>query len=162
MDKAIIFDTETTGLDDPEIIEAAYVAPASIYNPQIFLFDFVKRYKPSKPISLSAMGIHHIMDEDLVDCDPSSSFSLPSDIDYLIGHNIDFDWKAAGEPQVKRICTLALSRFFYPGIDSHTLSAMIYFLERKSARGRLQGKAHSALTDVLLCAAILDHIVKKN
>ncbi|MBP9871265.1 MAG: DUF3820 family protein [Nitrosomonas sp.] len=161
MAKAIIFDTETTGINDPEIIEAAWIEPMFSLRSDKIANSFYGRFKPSKPISLSAMAVHHIMDEDLENCPPSSSFSLPDDIDYLIGHNIDFDWCAAGKPEVKRICTLALSRHLWPELESHTQSAMIYFLERDSARRLLQGKAHSAFEDVLNCLIILGHIVKK-
>jgi len=163
MSKAIIFDTETTGITDPEIIEAAWVEPHSVKG---FMINeskstFYSRFKPSKPISLSAMAVHHIKDEDLDNCEPSSSFSLPDDVDYLIGHNVDFDWAAAGKPDVKRICTLALSRYLWPELESHNQSAMLYFLERDHAREFLEGKAHSALHDVQNCMIILEHIVSK-
>ncbi|PSJ15738.1 DUF3820 family protein, partial [Nitrosomonas supralitoralis] len=92
---------------------------------------------------------------------PSCSFALPADVDYLIGHNVDFDWMAAGKPNIKRICTLALSRYLWPELDSHNQSVMIYFLARNEARERLQGKAHSAVSDVINCMLILKHIVKK-
>jgi exodeoxyribonuclease X len=163
MSKAIIFDTETTGIVDPEIIEAAWIEPMFFkYLTYDKIVDsFLGRYKPSKSISLSAMSVHHIMDEDLVECPPSSTFNLPDDIDYLIGHNVDFDWSAAGKPVVNRICTLALSRHLWPELDSHSQSAMLYFLERESARDGLRGKAHSALHDVKNCLIILSHIVGK-
>lgn len=161
--KAIIFDTETTGIVDPEIIEAAWIEPMFIdyLSSEKIADSFHGRYKPSKPISLSAMSVHHIMDEDLEGCLPSSSFSLPDDIDYLIGHNIDFDWGAAGKPVVNRICTLALSRYLWPELDSHSQSSMLYYLERKNARELLRGKAHSAADDVHNCVIILSHIVRK-
>jgi len=163
MSKAIIFDTETTGITEPEIIEAAWIEPMFIdhLTGDKIANQFHGRYKPSKPISLSAMSVHHIMDEDLEGCLPSSSFSLPDDVDYLIGHNVDFDWAAAGKPDVKRICTLALSRYLWPELESHNQSVMIYFLERDHAREFLEGKAHSALHDVQNCMIILEHIVSK-
>lgn len=163
MTKAIIFDTETTGLNEPEIIEAAWIEPHSIdgFIDHEIKSSFHGRFKPSKRISLSAMAVHHIMDEDLEHCKPSSSFSLPDDIDYLIGHNVDFDWNAAGKPVVNRICTLALSRYLWPELESHNQSAMLYFLERESARKLLRGKAHSAEDDVYNCMLILKHIVEK-
>ena len=163
MSKAIIFDTETTGIVDPEIIEAAWIEPMFIdhLTTDKIADSFYGRYKPSKRISLSAMSVHHIMDEDLENCPPSSTFALPDDIDYLIGHNIDFDWSAAGKPVVNRICTFALSRHLWPELDSHNQSAMLYFLERESARDGLRGKAHSALQDVKNCLIILAHIIDK-
>ena len=154
----LIIDTETTGVVEPEPIEIAWAMINDIET-LAGVKKFEARYKPTKAISLGAMSTHHIMDEDLVDCDPSGSFSLPEGAAYLIGHNVDFDWKVIGSPEVKRICTLALSRDLYPGIDSHTLAAMFYHLERDSARFRLEN-AHSAFTDVMLCRDILKHIVK--
>ena len=100
------------------------------------------------------------MDEDLVDCPPHIDFALSTEVLYLIGHNIDYDYKVIGEPPVKRICTLALSRYLWPELDAHRQSAMLYHLERETARDRLKG-AHSASCDVENCLVILGHIVVK-
>ena len=157
--KTIIFDTEATDLKKPVLIEAAWVEleslePYSITNP------FEQRYNPGKPISLGALATHHIMDEELVDCPPAASFTLPSDVDYVIGHNVDFDWEVIGKPDIKRICTLALARKVWPDLDSHNQSALLYHLERATAREQLRN-AHSALTDVGICAAILKHLCQQ-
>ncbi len=157
--KTIIFDTEATDLKKPVLIEAAWVEleslePYSVTNP------FEQRYNPGKPISLGALATHHIMDEELVDCPPAASFTLPSDVDYVIGHNVDFDWEVIGKPDIKRICTLALARKVWPDLDSHNQSALLYHLERATAREQLRN-AHSALTDVSICAAILKHICQQ-
>lgn len=154
---AIIFDTETTDVDAPEIVEAAWIGMDDSLDR---VDQYCERFKPSKAISLGAMAVHHIMDEDVADCPPSSSFALPAGTVYLIGHNIDFDWRAIGEPPVKRICTLALSRSLWPQADSHTLSAMAYLLERERARELLRN-AHSALADCDTCHIVLGHIVAK-
>ena len=157
--KTIIFDTEATDLKQPVLIEAAWVEleslePYSVTNP------FEQRYNPGKPISLGALATHHIMDEELVDCPPAASFTLPSDVDYVIGHNVDFDWEVIGKPDIKRICTLALARKVWPDLDSHNQSALLYHLERATAREQLRN-AHSALTDVGICAAILKHLCQQ-
>ena len=156
MIKTIIFDTEATGIKEPILIEAAWVELESL-DPLAVIRPFEKRYNPGKPITLGALATHHIMDEELVDCPPASSFALPDDVDYIIGHNIDFDWEVIGKPEVKRICTLALARKIWPDLDSHNQSALLYHLERKSARLQLRN-AHSALIDVGICAVILNHI----
>ena len=159
MSKSIIFDTEATGIKEPVLIEAAWLELASI-EPFIVTNPFVQRYNPGKPITLGALATHHIMDEELVDCPPASSFRLPDDVSYIIGHNVDFDWEVIGKPEIKRICTLALARKLWPNLDSHTQSALLYYLERNSAREQLRN-AHSALTDVGICAVILDHICQQ-
>ncbi|ORJ61337.1 putative quorum-sensing-regulated virulence factor [Geothermobacter hydrogeniphilus] len=153
-----IFDTETTNTTNPEVIEAAWVEILDLKALPVGR-KFCERYRPEGRISLGAMATHHIMDEDLVYCEPSSTFKLPAEVNYLIGHNIDFDWKVAGCPNVKRICTLALARDLYPEADSHTLSAMLYLLDRPNARDKLRS-AHSALTDVLVCRDVLAAMLK--
>jgi exodeoxyribonuclease X len=159
MSKSIIFDTEATGIKEPVLIEAAWIELASI-DPFTVTNPFVQRYNPGKPITLGALATHHIMDEELVDCPSASSFKLPDDVSYIIGHNVDFDWEVIGKPEIKRICTLALARKIWPDLDSHTQSALLYYLERNSAREQLRN-AHSALTDVGICAVILDHICQQ-
>jgi exodeoxyribonuclease X len=159
MPTAIIFDTEATGIHDPVIIEAAWLELDTV-APFTLGPAFVQRYNPGKPISLGALATHHILDEELTDCPPASAFALPSGLKYLIGHNIDFDWQAIGSPEIKRICTLALSRRAWPEIDSHSQSALLYFLERSTARERLRN-AHSAQADVEICATILKHVCEE-
>lgn len=156
--ETIIFDAETTGLKEPEIVEVAWLyikSPLALEGTG----KFEQRYKPSKSTDLGALATHHIMDEDLIDMPDSSTFRLPENISYMVGHNVDFDWKVAGSPRIKRICTLALSRYLFPGIDSHSQSAMLYLLERQTARENLK-KAHSALADVMNCRSVLANLVK--
>ena len=157
--KTIIFDTEATGIKEPVLIEAAWVELASL-EPFAVTNPFEQRYNPGKPISLGALATHHIMDEELVDCPPAASFTLPSDVEFVIGHNVDFDWEVIGKPDIKRICTLALARKVWPDLDSHNQSALLYHLERATAREQLRN-AHSALTDVGICAAILKHLCQQ-
>lgn len=156
MPQAIIFDTETTGLDAPEVIEAAWLEVTSL-SPLTLGESFEQRYKPSKPIGLAALATHHILDEELADCASSSTFRLPKDLEYLIGHNIDFDWVVAGSPEVRRICTLNLARAVWPELESHKQGALLYLLDRPNARKRLKN-AHSAGADIRICATLLEHI----
>jgi exodeoxyribonuclease X len=156
---AVILDTETTGTEDPEVIETAWLS-IDIAGKNSEPGGEVSRWRPSKPISLGALATHHILDEDLVGCRPSSDFRLPVGVDYLIGHNIDFDWRAIGEPPVKRIDVCAMCRALWPEADSHSQSAMLYMLERQSARERLRN-AHSAGHDVKNCQAVLQHVLVK-
>lgn len=156
---AIVIDTETTGLDEPQPVEIAWFGlegPTAIAStaPQMFCC----RYKPTKPIALGALATHHIMDESLVDCEPHSSFRLPEGTRYLIGHNVDFDWLAIGKPEVKRIDTCAFSRKLWPKADSHSLGAMLYLHERAEASSYLRN-SHSASIDAFNCLRLLRHIL---
>ena len=159
MTQVLVFDTETTGKTEPQIIEAAWIrltgTPAQA-KPDLW---FCRRYKPSRPIELGAMATHHIMAEDLEECAPSSEFSLPSGVDYIVGHNIDYDWEVAGKPEIRRICTLALCRATWPDLDAYNQTAMLYHLERNKARQWSQN-AHSASVDVENCLVVLEHVIK--
>lgn len=156
----LVFDTETTGLDSPEVIEAAWL---EVESPQdLHVKDsFYARYRPEGAISYGAMATHHILPEDLEGCPPSREFRLPEGVEYLIGHNVDFDWEVAGRPQVRRICTLAMARRVWPGLDSHKQEALCYMLAPNKGvmRKRLRS-AHSAVVDVELCLEILETILQ--
>ena len=156
MTKAVIFDTETTGRKDPIIIEGAWLELKSV-DPFKLGLSFCQRYNPGKPIELGALATHHIYDEELIQCPPAKSFSLPNDVEYIIGHNIDYDWNVIDQPNIRRICTLALARKVWNSIDAYSQSALLYFIDRDNARDILK-KAHSAETDVRICATILEKI----
>jgi exodeoxyribonuclease X len=155
----LIFDTEATGLNDPHAIEAAWL---KVPDPNTLTptEEFLQRYNPGKPIDLGALATHHIMDEDLTDCPSYTEFRLPQGIEYLIGYNVDYDWRVVGEPDIRRICVMALSRHFFPRLDSYSQSAVLYHLERHRARELLKA-AHSAMADVQNCLLILRHVLTK-
>jgi len=154
---ACIFDSETTGLNDPQLVEAAYLYLGGIQGVPV-LSEFLQRYKPGKPIELGALATSHILDEELVDCAPHTEFQLPGNIQYMIGHNVDYDWGVIGKPDIKRICTRALSAKLWPDADSHTQSAMIYLHYRREATSLLRN-AHAALDDVKNCRLLLVKIL---
>lgn len=154
---AIIFDSETTGFKDPQMVEGAYLKLADIQTLEV-VEEFLQRYKADKPIELGALATSHIYDEELADCPPHTDFALPAGTTYIIGHNVDYDWGVIGRPDVKRICTQALSRALWPDADSHSQSAMIYLHYREHARGLLQN-AHAALDDVHNCRRLLVKIL---
>lgn len=149
-----IIDTETTGLNEPEVIELAYQRIDSLDPAGLYAALTLKCYLPSKPIELGAMATHHITLEMLQGYPPSSEASLPPDAEYIIGHNVDFDWKALGSPPSKRICTQALAQMLYPGLDSYSLGALMYHLKPNIARDKLKD-AHTAAADVMNCQLIL-------
>lgn len=155
---AIILDSETTGFKDPQMIEGAWLKLDSVTSLNI-VEQFLQRYKPSKAIELGALATSHILDEELVDCPPHTDFTLPFGTQYIIGHNVDYDWDVIGKPDVKRICTQALSRALWPDADSHSQSAMIYKHYRSEARQMLHG-AHAALDDVKNCRLLLVKILE--
>jgi exodeoxyribonuclease X len=149
----ILFDVETTGAGEgAEIIEAAVAEvtmPAGETPYLIALGDVrVQRYKPTKPIDLGALAAHHILEAELTNEPPASTFALPAETKLMIGHNIDFDWKMAGSPPIHRVCTLALARSVWPTLDTYSQGALLYhLLPHHVAREKLV-TAHNAETDV--------------
>ena len=155
-----LIDTETTGTKDPQVIQLAWMRLT--FNGGYIVEDgtFNRFYRPSKEIELGALSTHHISLLDLVDCDPSDTAKLPQDAEYVIGHNVDFDWKALGQPNVKRICTEALARSLWPNLDSHKLGACLYHVNPEDAKAMLKN-AHDAEADCCACLSLLFSIVER-
>jgi exodeoxyribonuclease X len=159
MANTYIFDTETTGKIDPVVVEAAWVKIDS-FSPLVTSSSFNQRYNPGKKNEYGALAIHNILDEELLDCPPASEFQLPDDAKFIVGHNVDYDWNVINQPNIKRICTLALARRVWPELDSYNQSALIYFIEGRNARDKLIN-SHSALADVKNCEILLRAICNK-
>jgi len=146
-----IIDTETNGAEKPEVIELAYAEPGKAAA--------VARFRPQVPSTWGALAVHHILPEDLEFCIPSTEAKLPP-CQYIIGHNVDYDWDALGRPPVKRICTLAIARFLYPTLESHKLGALYYMLRGATEQTRSALRdAHSAAADVYFCEFILQRML---
>lgn len=164
--QAIILDTETHTLNG-QPIEVAY-APVQITDGKLSLDKsriFDQLYSVDEPISYAAMAVHHILESDIADQPHFTSFSLPEETTYIIGHNIDYDILAIQKcgvdtSSIKAICTLALARLVWPGAEAHNISALIYMISKGSAKARdMIKKAHRADMDIILTANILMHVV---
>jgi exodeoxyribonuclease X len=157
---AYLIDTETTD-SDPEKAEVIELAIKPFDNIHKYVTG-KRRFKSVRATSTyGALATHHILPEELNDCLPSSHAALPADASYIIGHNVDFDWRVLGSPPVRRICTLAMARAIWPALDSHKLGALVYFLNgvTRETKNLLQG-AHSADADVDLCHIVLNGILQ--
>ncbi|WP_218689619.1 3'-5' exonuclease [Psychrobacter sp. BF1] len=121
-----------------------------------------KRFNPLKEISLGSMAISHICDEDVSHEPPHTDFRLPSSVEYLIGHNIDFDMqvlKNAGvthEP--KSICTNAMANYLLPTLESHKLVSLLYHFHRDIARAQAKN-AHAAIADIYFTELVLISLI---
>lgn len=164
--QAIILDTETHTLNG-QPIEIAY-APIHVEQGKLTLDKsklFDQLYSVDEPISFAAMAVHHILESDLINQPHYSNFSLPSDTQYIIGHNVDYDIRAiekcgVNTSAIKAICTLALARRVWPDAEAHNISALIYMISKGSEKAReMIKKAHRADMDIILTANILMHIV---
>ena len=165
--QAIILDTVTHTLNGLPI-EIAY-APIQLDQGKLSLdreqiFDQLYSIGEEK-ISYASMAVHHILESDLVGQPDFSTFKLPTDTIYMIGHNIDYDIRAIQQcgvdtSHIKAICTLALARLVWPDAEAHNISALIYQISKGSEKARTMLKgAHRADADIILTANILMHII---
>jgi exodeoxyribonuclease X len=136
---AFILDTETDAKTDPRPLQVAYIdlASGAVFN---------KKYSTGRKICRATMAVHHISDEDVADCPRFNLDELPH-FDYMIGHNIDYDWRVIGEPEVKRICTYALSKTHFPEFTGQSLGSCVYHLLPADEARALTKEAHDALAD---------------
>lgn len=158
-----ILDTETTGLIEPHMTEAAY-SIVDIINGQVTVLQAPrsKRFNPLKAISLGSMATSHICDEDVANETPHTAFKLPTSVQYLIGHNIDFDMqvlKNAGVTHTpKLICTQAMASHLLPTLDSHKLVSLLYYFHRDVARAQARD-AHAAIADIYFTQLVLGSLI---
>lgn len=159
---ACIIDTETTGLHEPRPVQICMVmtdTPAQLLDQSIGLTYTNLHYNPGKPIELPAMATHLIHDEDVANAPPYTDFRLPEGTPCLIGHNVDFDWRVLGEPEVKRICTLALARRIWPDLPSHKLRVLLYFAVGPTEAREMVRRAHTADADVEMLVRVLRRLL---
>jgi exodeoxyribonuclease X len=169
--KAFIFDTETTDKDKPEVIEAAMLelelqtlsngtaCPSTVLTVGR---EWEQRYGYAGAMSWGAVATHHILPEELVGMPPFHPQVLAGLPRYMIGHNIDFDWKAVGCPDVKRVDTMVLARHLWPTMPDHKQGTLLYALwpDKAEVRAWLRN-AHSALADVRMNHTLLSLIVRE-
>lgn len=166
--KAIVLDTETSGLKDAGVCEIGWfeLAPDATVIEQVeSLID------PERPITPSASSVHGIVDED-VENSPTLEefFSLDSDGCYgkrlvgdpviFCGHKTAFDLPFVQpyiDGPVLEICTLRWFRSLYPFSDSHTLGTAVYSL----GLPRDHRNAHRVLSDVTDAYNLLLHIMQR-
>lgn len=158
-DLAVILDVETTGLHEPQVIELAESGPLEFGDHITEGMCAVSRFKPTKAIEPGAMATHRIIAEDLEHCRPWVPWQPAAEVGYLVGHAIDSDWSALGQPPLKRICTLAIAKRVWSGFASFKLSTLMFELYEAKIARELTENAHEAEQDVYLTGLLLDHLL---
>lgn len=171
----VILDTETSGkgpgskvIESARMVLAATPLEFSRIKPEDSYMDSKLYGLPDGAhIDLGAMVAHGIADEDIAGLAPFQGFDYHGK--FVVGHHVDFDVDVTGYHGASRICTLALSRWLWPHLDSHTQGAVLIhigLLFKKGAKWgiELNKGAHRAAHDVLNCSRILKamiHIMAK-
>lgn len=165
--RALICDTETTGRDPGEVIELAYMDYPPVLEPELKITgrDMAVtgiacfRFKPEAGSTFKAKSVHNIPDAALEGCPPSAAvldWLLGSgDVDYLIGHNVSYDWEQLGKPETRLICTYRLSKAIWQDDEGHSLLAMVYRLFGDADGVAASKLAHGAAFDVFTCYRVL-------
>jgi len=186
----IALDTETTGLKNhtihghPQVVELATIPLNSDFQNLVFIskiekeYSFLKlvdellakgtvnRYRPTMDIDRRATEVHGIMFKDLLGCPKSEDLKLPENTRFIVGHNIQYDYRCLGKPEdIRRFCTLTLARKldkkFGIGFPNHKLDTLILYFYGEMARDLIEN-SHQALTDtvkvILLLAKLLQYI----
>lgn len=150
-----VVDTETCDFDSGIVEIASIDLNGTEIDRNSQQSNFVN---PQKPISVSAMSIHHITDEMV------ANSPLIDDVigdykgaDYLVAHNAEFDKRMMPEMDAPFICTLKLARRLYPELESHSNQYLRYALKLDvDVPDSLH--AHRALYDCIVTASLFKRI----
>ncbi|WP_296404912.1 DUF3820 family protein [Psychrobacter sp.] len=140
---ALVIDTETDQGRNPRPIQVATIEVHTGH-------EWMSYFNSGRPISPFVTKIHGITDEDVegLDSFDLEKFELS---DYLIGHNVRFDWGVIGRPKVKLICTVRLARVAFPEWHRYSQSLCIEQLIGKEEAAEMTAAAHDALGDARMC-----------
>ena len=113
-------------------------------------YEWMSYFNSGRPISPFVTRIHGITDDDVVGLErfDLQRFEVS---DYLIGHNVRFDWKVIGRPAAKLICTVRLARVAFPEWVRYSQSKCIEQLIGVEAASEMTAAAHDALGDARMC-----------
>jgi exodeoxyribonuclease X len=177
--QVFIADSETTGLVDPQACEIGWLhvqdtltefKQAVVTDPIAFLSDnsyflsvYEQRFRPTKAIELQASKVTGIYMKDVLHCPSITTFEFPKSVKYMIGHNIAYDHRVFGKPDVKLICTKELAQLVFPkdkGLKSHKLTTIIEWLYPEDG-ATLVANAHGAVLDCKLVYLVLLKVLEK-
>ncbi|MBI6550695.1 exodeoxyribonuclease X [Xenorhabdus sp. VLS] len=150
-----VVDTETCDMESGIVEIASIDVMDDIINHLERQSHFVN---PQKPISISAMAIHHITDEMVINSPLIDEvIGQYKGADFLVAHNAAFDSRMMPEMDVPFICTLKLAKRLWPDMESHSNQYLRYAL-RLDVHVPDGLHAHRALYDCIVTAALFKRI----
>lgn len=180
MSKLIIFDTETTGLNEEDRIIQIGAIISELGNPNYFEVAYNELCSSEIPIKIEAMSTHGIRQNDIKN-KPSYNETkfkirldeLNNNENYLIAHNLDFDLtmlkKEGFQNKFKLIDTLQCAKHLFEigeeingyKLPNHKLQTFRYMMfsheeeETEAGKYGVEIKAHDAIGDVVILKMFL-------
>ncbi len=149
----LILDCETTGLDNPGVVEIAWIEVDKDLN---VIAEFDSLVNPEKEITAGAEGVHGISQE-MVENEPViGDLRFPDREVVLLVHNISFD-RPLVDPYMNVVAgcdTLTLARRMLPNCENHQLSTLQAYCELPKTI------AHRAPGDCRTVLALLEYLVE--
>ena len=187
MSKLIIFDTETTGLEDEDkIIQVGAIVSDLKDAADIKVYDELCAAKDGVSIKIEAMATHGIREEQIkgkplfIETDFMKELTLlNSEENYLIAHNLDFDLKMLEKEgfknKLKLIDTLQCAKHLFEigekingyKLPNHQLQTYRYIMfsqkqeNMEAEKLGVEIKAHEAIGDVVILRMFLRELYKK-
>jgi exodeoxyribonuclease X len=159
----IVIDTETTGMGDKdEVVEIAAIRTPTEGQRTVFFSALVK---PTVPIGLEAMSIHHITNEMVAReaCLAEVLEFMPlGGQEYIAAHNAEFDKRYLPQLRdMKWICTWRCASHIWPDAPGHSNQILRYWLGITLPDWIIKGYApHRALYDAYTTALILEKMLE--
>ena len=183
MSKLIIFDTETTGLEENDRIIQVGAIIVDLKDKNAIEPPYNELCQCNIPIKIEAMATHGIREEEILEKPlyKDTKFKqrldeLNSEENFLIAHNLDFDLnmlnKEGFQNQCKLIDTLQCAMHLYKAGDevegyilpNHKLQTFRYILlkkereEKEAEKYNVQIQAHDAIGDVVILKLFLEKL----
>ncbi|HNC01571.1 MAG TPA: hypothetical protein PLS71_25240 [Leptospiraceae bacterium] len=187
MQKILVLDTETTGIRNhpihkrPEVIELSYMDISGELDEFRVLAEMPKevvvettintsnkctiteRFKPSMAIEDDAFRIHKINMKMLQGCRSSEEAKIPEDIDYILGHNIQYDHRCLGKPDVRLLCTQKFAKIVSKNglttFEDHKLSTILSHFY-KDHEATILNPVHTSAGDVVKTILVFVALLK--
>jgi len=171
----VYFDTETTGLKEPNACEIGAIRSEYVAGKRLDRKILETYIKPPKPIEFEAMGVNHITNE-MVAAAPCAEDATPlvkeifEGADIIVAHNAQFDLgvmdrdfpgllpKSAMDPKIMDTQRLAQHR--WPDIPSYKLQVLRYRF-RLDDREKVTGDAHHAVFDATYCQLLVELLLEE-
>lgn len=156
-------DCETTGLTEDDAIVEIGICAVTFDDGKIEIsMPGSTLVNPHRPISVEAMSIHHITNEDVekdgIEVDEAIK-TATAGTDVLVAHNAKYEQQYI-KTSIPWICTYRVAAYHASGAPSHSLQVLRYWLKLDVDRD-LAAPPHRASPDAYVTAALLARMLAK-